>query len=98
GERMVELLKQPQYSPYPVEEQIVSIFAGTKGHFDDVEVADVPAAEKALLDHVRHEFPELLEELRAGRKMSDEFQQQLSQVISDFLDHHLREKAGEESA
>src|SRR5690606_32984508 len=53
GARLMELLKQPQYSPYPAEEQVVSIWAGTKGHFDDVELADVHRFEQGLLDHLR---------------------------------------------
>ncbi|MFF0988295.1 F0F1 ATP synthase subunit alpha [Kocuria nitroreducens] len=53
GARLMELLKQKQYTPYPVEDQVVSIWAGTNGHLDEVEVADVLDFEQALLDHVR---------------------------------------------
>ncbi|WP_028708609.1 F0F1 ATP synthase subunit alpha [Propionicicella superfundia] len=53
GSRLTELLRQPQYSPYPVEEQVVSVWAGTNGHFDDVPVEDVLRFERELLDHLR---------------------------------------------
>ncbi|GEC99409.1 ATP synthase subunit alpha [Kocuria varians] len=53
GERLMELLKQPQYTPYPVADQVVSIWAGTTGQLDDVEVANVAEFERALLDQVR---------------------------------------------
>ena len=53
GARLTELLKQPQYSPYPVEEQVVSIWAGTNGKLDEVAVEDVLRFESELLDHLR---------------------------------------------
>ncbi|MFC4555968.1 F0F1 ATP synthase subunit alpha [Georgenia faecalis] len=53
GARLMELLKQPQYSPYPVEDQVVSIWAGTKGYLDDVEVSDVGRFETGLIEHLR---------------------------------------------
>ncbi len=55
GQRLVELLRQPQYSPYPVEEQIVSIWSGTTGKFDDVPVDDVLRFERDFLDYLRRE-------------------------------------------
>ncbi|MFB2571127.1 MULTISPECIES: F0F1 ATP synthase subunit alpha [Micrococcus] len=53
GERLMELLKQPQYSPYPVEDQVVSIWAGSKGHLDEVPVEDVLRFEREFIDHLR---------------------------------------------
>ena len=53
GERLVELLKQPQYTPYPVEEQVVSIWAGTTGQLDDVPVEDIARFESEFIDHLR---------------------------------------------
>ncbi|MFE7861452.1 F0F1 ATP synthase subunit alpha, partial [Streptomyces sp. NPDC057403] len=53
GARLTELLKQPQYSPYPVEEQVVSIWAGTNGKLDKIEVEDVLRFERELLDYLR---------------------------------------------
>jgi len=84
GERMVELLKQPQYRPYSVEEQVVSIFAGTQGFLDDLEVSAVPRFETALLIHVRDEFPEVLEEIRDSGQISDELNATLKEIIGNF--------------
>src|SRR5690554_6542935 len=56
GARLMELLKQPQYTPYPVEEQVVSVWAGTKGKLDKIEVADVLRFERELLDHLRRKI------------------------------------------
>jgi F-type H+-transporting ATPase subunit alpha len=98
GQRMVELLKQPQYQPYPVEEQVVSIFAGTQGLVDDVPVEQVAAFEKALLAHVRDEFPELLEAIASSKQISDETAESLKQVITDFKTHYGKDLEGEETA
>ncbi|WP_342371682.1 F0F1 ATP synthase subunit alpha [Propioniciclava soli] len=57
GARLTELLRQPQYSPYPVAEQVVSVWAGTNGHFDDIEVSDVLRFEQELLEHLRLNTP-----------------------------------------
>jgi F-type H+/Na+-transporting ATPase subunit alpha len=64
GYRLVELLKQPLNSPMPVEEQVVSIFAGTKGYLDDVPVADVRRFESELLDFMRTRHGSMLAEIR----------------------------------
>src|SRR5699024_12727784 len=53
GARLMDLLKQPQYSPMPVEEQVVSIWSGSRGHLDDVPVADVLRFEEEFLQHLR---------------------------------------------
>ena len=72
GARLVELLKQPQYSPFPVEEQVVSIFLGTKGHLDSVPVADIRRFESEFLDHLRHHNEGILAEIRDTKELSDE--------------------------
>jgi F-type H+-transporting ATPase subunit alpha len=66
GYRLVELLKQPLNSPMPVEEQVVSIFAGTKGYLDDIPVEDVRRFELELLDFMRTRNGAMLDELRTG--------------------------------
>jgi F-type H+-transporting ATPase subunit alpha len=85
---MVELLKQPQFQPYPVAEQVVSIFAGTKGFLDKLAVSKVPAFEKALLKHFRDEFPEILEEIGATGAISDELSAKISEVMKNFTDRY----------
>lgn len=91
GKRMVELLKQPQYRPYPVSEQVVSIFAGSKGFLDDLPVAQVLAFEAALLKHVRDEFPEILEELMKTGDLPDALAAKITQVVGDFKGRWARE-------
>ena len=87
GERMVELLKQAQYEPLPVDKQVLSIFAGTQGLLDDVEVAHVPAFERDMLKHFEDEFPEVLDEIRDKKVISDELSEQISKIVTDFKTH-----------
>ena len=94
GYRMVELLKQPQYKPYPVEEQIVSIFAGTKGYLDDLPISGVAAFEREMLKHFRDEFPELLQEIRDTGELGDELTEKLSRAIGNFKTHYRPEQEG----
>ncbi|MCH7591219.1 MAG: F0F1 ATP synthase subunit alpha [Planctomycetes bacterium] len=84
GARMVELLKQPQYSPLSLPQQVVSIFAGTKGYLDDLPINKVLEFEKALHKHVQDEFPEILEEIESTGQLSDETSEKLGKVITDY--------------
>ena len=84
GERLVELLKQPQYRPMPVEEQVVSIFLGTGGHLDSVPVEDVKRFEAELLDHMRASEEGFLEGIRTSQKLSEEDEDKLTQIINHF--------------
>ncbi len=84
GERLVELLKQPQYQPMPVEEQVVSIFLGTGGHLDSVPVEDVRRFETELLDHMRASEESFLAGIRDSGKLSEEGENQLTEIINKF--------------
>ena len=84
GARMVELLKQPASSPFPVGREIVSIWAGTTGKMDDVAVEDIRRFETELLDYVGHNSPELFDTLANASKLEDDMVAQLEQVVSDF--------------
>ncbi|QQK49695.1 F0F1 ATP synthase subunit alpha [Mycobacterium avium subsp. paratuberculosis] len=84
GARLVELLKQPQYQPMPVEEQVVSIFLGTGGHLDSVPVEDVRRFETELLDHMRASEDKILAWIRDTQKLSDEAAEELEKVINNF--------------
>ncbi len=84
GARLVELLKQPQYAPLPVEEQVVSIFLGTEGHLDSVPVEDVGRFESELLDHIRASENDILTGIRETKKLSDEANEKLVAVINQF--------------
>jgi F-type H+-transporting ATPase subunit alpha len=84
GARLVELLKQGQFSPFPVEEQVVSIYAGTRGHLDNVPVADIRRFEAELLDHLRHHDEGVLAEIRDKRDLTDEVEQRIVDAINKF--------------
>jgi F-type H+-transporting ATPase subunit alpha len=84
GARLVELLKQPQYTPYPVEDQVVSIYLGTGGHLDSVPVEDVARFERELLEHVKASHAGLLSDIRDTKKLSEETADKLAAVINDF--------------
>ncbi len=84
GARMVELLKQEQYKPMPVADQVLSIFAGVNGFVDDVPVTKVRAFEEGLLTYIKERHPQLREEVVARKKIDDEFGGQLKQVISEY--------------
>jgi F-type H+-transporting ATPase subunit alpha len=84
GARLVELLKQPQYQPAPVEEQVVSIFLGTGGHLDSVPVEDVRRFETEFLDHIRASEEGILSEIRESQKLSEETENKLTDAIKEF--------------
>jgi F-type H+/Na+-transporting ATPase subunit alpha len=84
GARLVELLKQPQYQPAPVEEQVVSIFLGTGGHLDSVPVEDVRRFETEFLDHIRASEEGILSEIRESQKLSEETEKKLTDAIKEF--------------
>jgi F-type H+-transporting ATPase subunit alpha len=83
GARLYELLKQPQYNPFPAEEQVVSIYSGTGGHLDTVPVADIKRFETDMLDHVRRHAPEALQKIRETGELDDETQKRLDEVINE---------------
>ena len=84
GARLTELLKQPQYSPYPVEEQVVSIWAGTNGKLDTIEVEDVLPFERELLDFLRRNTT-ILDRLRETNVLDDDTVAELEKVVDDFV-------------
>src|SRR6201997_3540329 len=84
GARLVELLKQPQHHPMPVEEQVVAIFLGTRGHLDSVPVEDVRRFETEFLDHMRGSHGEILKDIRESKALSDEASGKLANVINEF--------------
>jgi F-type H+-transporting ATPase subunit alpha len=84
GQRMVELLKQQQYAPFSLAEQVVSIFAGTQGHLDDLPVNDVLRFEKDLMKHIHGEFPEVLKEMTDTGELSSDLSGTLLKIITDF--------------
>jgi F-type H+-transporting ATPase subunit alpha len=82
GARLMELLKQKQYTPYPVEDQVVSIWAGTNGHLDEVEVADVLDFEQALLEHVRR-TTNVMDSIVGSGKLEDDAVAALETAVAE---------------
>lgn len=84
GKRMVELLKQGQYAPLPMEEQVIVLFAGTQGYLDDVPVDSVRKFEEELLRHIRDRRADIKKELREKKALDDDIKSRLIQEIEDF--------------
>ncbi|MEU8119570.1 F0F1 ATP synthase subunit alpha [Spirillospora sp. NPDC049024] len=84
GARLVELLKQPQGSPFPVEQEVVSVWAGTSGELDDVPVADIRRFEREFLDYMEREEGGLLTSIRETGKLSDDGLTALKNAITEF--------------
>ena len=84
GARLVELLKQPQYSPMSVEDQVVATWLGTRGHLDSVPVADVGRFESEFIEHVSASRASILSDIRDSQKLSDETEAQLVEAVGEF--------------
>jgi F-type H+-transporting ATPase subunit alpha len=84
GARLTELLKQPQFSPVPVEEQVVAIFAGTRGYLDRIDIADVTRFEQLMLLELRSKRPELLESIRTKGEIDENTEKGLAGFLDEF--------------
>src|SRR5215210_1895591 len=83
GERLVSLLNQPQYDPWPVEEQVAAVFAGVNGYLDEIPVVDVPRFLQELRDHLRAEEA-VLREIRENGDLPDELRERLDRELQGF--------------
>jgi F-type H+-transporting ATPase subunit alpha len=84
GARIVEVLKQPQYSPFPVEEQVASIWAVTNGYLDDVPLDQVGRFERELLDHLRSRNSSIGDTIVETGKLEEDLLAQLKTAVEDF--------------
>src|SRR5205814_3925455 len=84
GARVVEVLKQPQYQPMPVEQQVIVIFAVTNGLIDDVPVPQIKEWEKGLLEFMAAQHPEIAEEIRTRKALSDDLSGRLRKAIEEY--------------
>lgn len=85
GERLIELLKQSQYSPMEVMDQVIGIFAATKGYFDEVPVKNIREAEKDLLSYLHQNNTKLMKDLNSTKEISAESEKELIEAIQKFL-------------
>ena len=84
GQRMVEVLKQPPYSPLAVEKQVVIIFAGTKGYLDDIPTIAVTKFEAELYPYIEAKYPEIFEQIRTKKALDKEIEELLHKALKDF--------------
>ena len=84
GQRMVEVLKQPPYSPLAVEKQVVIIFAGTKGYLDDITTVAVTKFEAELYPYIEAKYPEIFEQIRTKKALDKEIEELLHKALKDF--------------
>ena len=84
GQRMVELLKQPQYQPMPAEKQVMSLFAGTRGYLDKYPASAVADFEKQLFEFVEGKYPQIFSELKEKEDISDELDATMKKALDEF--------------
>ena len=84
GAKLTELLKQDQYSPMTVAEQVISVFAGVKGYLDDVDLGKIKGFEKDLIEKIKNDKPEIIETIQSSGKLDEDTENQLKQVIEEY--------------
>src|SRR3546814_721565 len=84
GARLTELLKQPQFSPMTVEEQVISIFAGVRGYLDRIAIAEIGRFEQQLLSEIKSKAPGILEAIRTEKALSDDTEGKLKDFMDSF--------------
>ena len=84
GAKLTELLKQDQYSPMTVSEQVISVFTGVKGYLDDVELNQIKKFEKDILEKIKSEKSEIIEAIQSTGKLEEETEKSLSQIIEQY--------------
>ena len=86
GARLVELLKQGQYSPLPVEKQVVGVFVGTNNYLESVNLSDVKRFESELYEFIELKFPTIYENIRVTKALDDSTVQLIKKAVEEFLD------------
>jgi F-type H+/Na+-transporting ATPase subunit alpha len=98
GQRLVEVLKQPQYAPMAVEDQIVILFAGTSGLLDDIAVGEVKRFEEGLLNFVRNARPEMLRKINEKKILDDELRGEMESAVTEFKARFTADAKGSAAA
>ncbi|MCR6591689.1 ATP synthase alpha chain [Campylobacter insulaenigrae] len=89
GQRMVEVLKQPPYSPLSAENQVVMIYAGTKGYLDDIAISKIGEFETALYPFIEAKYPEIFEQIRTKKSLDKDLEEKLAKALSEFKANHI---------
>jgi F-type H+/Na+-transporting ATPase subunit alpha len=84
GSKLTELLKQNQYSPMPVAQQVIAVFSGVRGFFDDVELNNIQNIEKQIYEQVKSSNPEIIDSINSTGKLDEEVDKKLTSIISEF--------------
>ena len=92
GERLTELLKQSQYAPMNIEDQVVSIFLGVRGFLDEISVKQVRKFEKYVLERIKKEYSNILSNIREAGKISDEIEEELKKIVEIYQADFLKEQ------
>ena len=85
GAKMMEILKQGQYSPMPVEEEVAVLFFATKNYAKDIDIHEVAAKSNELITFLKDFYPNVLDKIREEKQLSDELTTQLDEAIKAFL-------------
>ena len=91
GQRLTEILKQPQYQPMPVEQQVMIIWAGTKGHLDEIALEDVKKFERGFLGFVENTKGSLMEKIRERKKIDPDIEDEMKSAVNEFKERFLAE-------
>ena len=84
GAKLTELLKQNQYSPMTVAEQVISVFSGVKGYLDDIDLTDIKKFETNILEKIKSEKPEIIKAIHTSGKLEEDIEKLLIQSIEEY--------------
>ena len=84
GSKLTELLKQKQYTPMTVAEQVISVFCGVRGHLDDIDQKNISAFEKKIIDKCKSEKSEIIEAISKSGKLEDDTEKSLTDIIVEL--------------
>ena len=84
GSKLTELLKQDQYSPMPVAQQVIAVFSGVRGFLDDVELSNIKNIEKEIYNEIKSSNSEIIDSINSTGKLEEEIDSKLTSIIEEF--------------
>ena len=84
GSKLTELLKQDQYSPMTVAEQVISVFTGVKGYLDDIEIGKIKQFENDIIEKIKSERPEIIESIQSSGKLEEDTEKLIVEIIEEY--------------